>query len=191
MRVGEGAAATRSGVSARGRPFAAHLRAAGDEARGAVRASPTRAASGRRPPAVTGVAPEETRERAREAAVDARSPSASVASVGVASGRLAPPELQAVARTLPVAIETFGMRDGAPLSLSFGRSLDVELRAVPGGVELVVRAEPRLARAFAAGLGDLVASLGRRGVAVVRAEVRSRRGGPARPPFVDLPVPLR
>lgn len=111
----------------------------------------------------------------------------------------APPELRALVRALPVAVETFGVRDGAPLALSFGRSLDVELRAVPGGISLVLRAEAWLARAAAAGLTELVAALGRRGVAVVRSEVRGRGegspGGAGEPgprlPFVDLPVPLR
>jgi hypothetical protein len=110
----------------------------------------------------------------------------------------APPELRALVRALPIAVETFGVARGAPLALSFGRALEVELRSVAGGIELVLRADSRLARACAAGMPGLVAALERRGISVVRAEVRGRRdggpcgtGGGRRPPFVDLPVPLR
>jgi hypothetical protein len=108
----------------------------------------------------------------------------------------AAPELRALVRTLPLAIQTFGLREGAPLALSFGRSLDVEIRPPPPGgkgVELVLRPEPRLARASEAELPGVVAALAAKGIAVARAEVRVRgagaAGGPA--PRVDLAAGLR
>ena len=94
---------------------------------------------------------------------------------------LAPtPELAAVARAVPVAISSGRLADGAPLSLSFGRSLDVELRAGSEGVELRLVPEARLARAAEAELPRIVHALRARGVAVARAEVRPRAGGRAR-----------
>jgi hypothetical protein len=90
------------------------------------------------------------------------------------------PELAAVARAVPVAIAAGGLRDGAPLALSFGRSLDVELRTGVGGVELRLVPEARLARAAEAELPRVVAALRQRGIAVARAEVRPRAGGRAR-----------
>jgi hypothetical protein len=105
---------------------------------------------------------------------------------------LAVSELRAVVRALPVAVETFGVRDGAPLSLSFGRSLEVELRASPRGVELLLRPERRLARACEAELGALVSALAARGVAVARAGVRARSvGAGAQGPRVDVHPGLR
>ncbi len=102
------------------------------------------------------------------------------------------PELRAVVRTLPLAIQTFGLRDGAPLALSFGRSLDVEIRPVPGGIELVLRPEPRLARSAESELRGVVAALGAKGIAVARASVRVRGGGARAPgPRVDLPPGVR
>jgi hypothetical protein len=103
------------------------------------------------------------------------------------------PELRAVVRTLPLAIQTLGVREGAPLALSFGRSLDVEIRSAPRGLELVLRPEPRLARATEAELRGVVAALAAKGIAVARAEVRVRGarepGEPA--PRVDLSAGLR
>jgi hypothetical protein len=100
------------------------------------------------------------------------------------------PELRALVRTLPLAIQTLGVRDGAPLALSFGRSLDVEIRSAPRGVEVVLRPEPRLARASEAELRGVVAALAAKGIAVARAEVRVRGAGePA--PRVDLSAGLR
>src|SRR6266568_1751558 len=94
------------------------------------------------------------------------------------SAELAPtPELAAVARAVPVAIAAGRLADGAPLALSFGRSLDVELRAGPGGVEVRLVPEARLARAAEAELPRIVAALRLRGIAVARAEVRPRPGG--------------
>jgi hypothetical protein len=88
----------------------------------------------------------------------------------------ATPELATLARALPVAVAAAVAREGAPLALSFGRSLDVELRAGTGGIELVLRPEHRLERAADAELPRLVAALRIRGVAVARAEVRPRGG---------------
>jgi hypothetical protein len=110
-----------------------------------------------------------------------------------AAPELAAPELRAVVRALPVAIQTFGLREGAPLALSLGRSLDVELRAARGGVELVLRPERRLARACEAELAALVSALSARGISVVRAAVRARAAGAAdaRGPCVDVHPGLR
>jgi hypothetical protein len=105
----------------------------------------------------------------------------------------ATPELRALVRTLPLAVQTFGVREGAPLALSFGRSLDVELRAAPRGLELVLRPEPRLARASEAELRGVVAALARKGIAVSRAEVRVRGQHAAgeHSPRVDVAAGLR
>ncbi len=88
-------------------------------------------------------------------------------------------ELRAVLRALPVAIDVSRVREGAPLSLALGRALEVDLRAAPAGVEVVLRPDPRLARAAEAELPALVASLRARGIAVARAEVRARGGARA------------
>jgi hypothetical protein len=113
--------------------------------------------------------------------------------VAPAPDAVAVPELRALVRTLPLAIQTFGVRDGAPLALSFGRSLDVELRPAPRGVELVLRPEPRLARASKAELRAVVAALAAKGIAVSRAEVRVRTasGAGERAPCVDVAAGLR
>ncbi len=81
-------------------------------------------------------------------------------------------------RTLPPAIDASRVRAGEPLALSFGRSMDVEVRAGPAGVEILIRPAPPLARAAAAELPGIVAALRRRGLEVARAEVRTRRGDP-------------
>lgn len=109
---------------------------------------------------------------------------------------VATPELRALVRTLPLAIQTFGVREGAPLALSFGRSLDVEIRPPPRGakgVELLLRPEARLARATESELPRVVAALAAKGISVTRAEVRARGAGPAdaRAPRVDLGASVR
>lgn len=112
---------------------------------------------------------------------------ATAAAAGTGRGALtvevAPaPELAAVVRVLPPAVAALGAPGAAPLALSFGRSLDVELRATPAGVDVVLRPAPGLARAAEAELPRLVAALRIRGVAVAGAEVRPRgqAGGRAR-----------
>jgi hypothetical protein len=90
------------------------------------------------------------------------------------------PELAALVRTLPVAIAPAGARHGAPLTLSFGRSLDVELRTGTAGLELLLRPDPRLVHAARAELPAVVAALRVRGLAVASAEVRARGGGTGR-----------
>lgn len=90
------------------------------------------------------------------------------------------PELAALARALPVAVDAARLRDGATLALSFGRSLEVELRSSPAGLEVVLRPESRLLRAAEAELPRLVAALRVRGVVVARADVRARAGGGGR-----------
>jgi hypothetical protein len=89
-------------------------------------------------------------------------------------------ELRAVLRALPPAIDASGVRDGAPLTLAFGRSLSVDVRASASGVELLLRADARLARAAQAELPGLVAALRSRGIRVARADVAPRaHEGPA------------
>jgi hypothetical protein len=87
------------------------------------------------------------------------------------------PPLAAAARALPAAVAAAGAAGGAPLAISFGRSLDVELRAVAAGVEVVLRPEPSLAHAARVELPRLVAALRGQGVAVARAEVRPHGSG--------------
>jgi hypothetical protein len=86
------------------------------------------------------------------------------------------PELAAAVRALPAAVEAVRAREGGLLALSFGRSLEVELRSGRDGVELVLRPEPRLGRAAAEELPRIVAALRARGITVARAEVRSQGG---------------
>jgi hypothetical protein len=78
---------------------------------------------------------------------------------------------------------------GAPLALAFGRSLEIELRPAPGGVELLLRPDGRLAGACARAIPELVAALTRRGIGVARAEVRPHASADRR--RVDLPRGLR
>ncbi len=87
------------------------------------------------------------------------------------------PELRAIVRMLPVAVEAARVRDGEPLSLALGRALSVELRRGAAGLELVLRPDATLQRAAAAELPGLLESLRARGIAVARAEVRSQPNG--------------
>jgi hypothetical protein len=86
-------------------------------------------------------------------------------------------ELRAIVRTLPVAIEAARVREGAPLSLSLGRALSVDLRRGAAGLEVVLRPDATLQRAAAAELPGLLESLRARGIKVARAEVRSQPNG--------------
>lgn len=94
------------------------------------------------------------------------------------------PELRALVRTLPLAIEAARVREGAPLSLALGRALSVDLRRGAEGLEVVLRPDAALGRAADAELPALVAALRERGIAVARAEVRAQPNGnpPARRP---------
>jgi hypothetical protein len=101
-------------------------------------------------------------------------------------------ELREALRGLPAAIEAARTREGARLALSFGRSLKIEIRATPAGVDLVLRPEPRLSHACAAELGGLLAALRTRGIAIARVAIRARQAGVARAsPRVDGATPLR
>jgi hypothetical protein len=92
---------------------------------------------------------------------------------------VAPPsELGAVARALPPAVAV--LAPGGQLALSFGPSLEVDLRSTAAGVEVLLRPEPGLARAAEAELPRVVAALRARGIAVARAEVRRGSGGAGR-----------
>ncbi len=202
MKVGEGGARAREASDpARGHGFANALRdarrkgsrppaaaEAASPAPLAARASAARRTGADRSDDALRDRREVFREEARATVEPQRVPAPVRQSEAVST-----PELRALVRTLPLAIQTFGVKDGAPLALSFGRSLDVELRAVPGGVELVLRPEPRLARATEAELRGVVAALGEKGIRVARAAVRARGAGAAagRGPRVDLPPGVR
>ncbi len=197
MRVSEGGRPREAGEP-RTRRFGDALRKAGREVKGArapAAEGPTtagRAATSRRSAADRA---DDTlhgrREGFREEA-RAADPQPPVAAARPAEP-ISTPELRALVRTLPLAIQTFGLADGAPLALSFGRSLDVELRAVPGGVELVLRPELRLVKAATAELPRVLAALGAKGISVARAEVRVRAAetAGAAGPRVDLPPGVR
>lgn len=94
------------------------------------------------------------------------------------------PELAALVRALPVSMAAARAPREGSLALSFGRSLDVELRSGPEGIDLVLRPDDRLRSAAAAELPRIVAALGARGITVGRVEIRRRsaapRGGRAR-----------
>jgi hypothetical protein len=187
MRItGQGGRSRAAERRASGRPpFAEALRAA-DRRATAARATLSRAPAARRPYADREAsAPAARRELSEEQRI-----SAAVAPLPRSSEAdpRAPVELRALARALPVATITV-LRAGAPLALALGRSLALELRPTPRGVELVLHADRRLATACTDGLPELVAALARRGVAVARAEVRSRAAPHGR--CVDLPPGLR
>jgi hypothetical protein len=88
------------------------------------------------------------------------------------------PELRALLRALPVAVDAAAGRGGDRLELAFGRSLSVEVRVARGGVEIALRPDAGLSRAAASELPALVCALRARGVSVVRAEVRPARASP-------------
>jgi hypothetical protein len=170
MRVGERGASQVRAEAAPGGRFAEALRRARDPegARRDARLDP------RRPATRPGPGPDAAGVLSR---ADDRSapPPQPAAAAGPAAEVQATPALAALARALPVAIAA-AAREGAPLALSFGRSLDVELRTSPGGVALLLRPGPRLERAAEAELPRLVAALRARGVAVARAGVQPRGG---------------
>jgi len=200
MRVTDGRAKPREAADAgRTKRFGEALRTASRAAStsrpaagGGGAALPARVVSSRR--AFAGRADDALRDRRDGFREEARATAPQPPSPGASAPEpITAPELHALVRTLPLAIRTFGLRDGAPLELSFGRSLDVEIRAAPRGVELLLRPEPRLARAAEAELRSVVAALGAKGIAVARAEVRARGSGAAtgRGPRVDLPPGVR
>ncbi len=178
MRVNDTAASQRSAETAQaGRRFGEALRRAreGDSARlGRAEPAAARRPETRRATALRAQGEALARHEEQRAAVAAE-PGRPDGSRAVAAA----PEIAALVRTLPAAIEAARVRDGAPLSLSFGRSLDVDLRSGAAGIEVVLRPEPRLLRAAEAELPRVVAALRMRGVEVARAEVRGR-GGEAR-----------
>jgi hypothetical protein len=92
----------------------------------------------------------------------------------------AAPEIAALLRALPVSMTASREPREVSLSLTFGRSLHVELRARPEGIDLVLRPDDRLRGAATAELPRIVAALGARGIAVGRAEIRGRTASPPR-----------
>ena len=200
MKVGEGGARAREASDpARGHGFANALRDARKKGARlpadaeaaplpplAARASAARRSGADRADDTLRDRREGFREEARAAAEPQREPAPARPPESPST-----PELRALVRTLPLAIQTFGVKDGAPLALSFGRSLDVELRAAPEGVELVLRPEARLARAAEAELHAVVTALGEKGIRVARAAVRARGAAAGRGPRVDLPPGVR
>jgi len=154
----------------------------------AALAIPARRSAADRKDAVLG----ERRERFRED--EAGRPSALPAVNLPRASEAAQAEFRALVRSLPLSIDVARIRAGEPLAFSLGRSLDVEIRPALAGVEILLRPEPRLARAAAAEVPGLVAALRARGVSVARVEVRVRGAVPARGPNpgrVDGAPPLR
>ncbi len=176
MRVNDSTASQRTADTARTGRFGEALRrarAGNSAARGAATASTAARRPETRRSALRGEQAEAVRrEEARAAADPARA--------GAPPEDAAVPEIAALVRTLPVAIAAARAREGAPLALSFGRSLDVELRSGAAGVEVLLRPEPRLLQAAQAELPRVLAALRLRGIAVARAEVRARGGGDRR-----------
>jgi hypothetical protein len=91
---------------------------------------------------------------------------------------------------VPAAIWAGRLRDAPVVELAFGRALSIELRQVGAGVEVAVRADASLSRAARADLPALVRALQARGVAVVRAQVRTPSAGSGSG-AVDARPPLR
>jgi hypothetical protein len=203
MRVTEGGARAQEAPGGpRSRRFGEAMRRARDggasEARGAAdREAAARAPGSRRVSADgrdsrLGKRREELREEERAASTGFAAHGGGHGTAIAGAGEIAgPADLRPVLRALPVAIDASRVREGAPLSLSLGRALDVDLRAAPAGVEVVLRPDPRLARAAAAELPALVAALRSRGIAVARAEVRARGGRAGTARRVDVSSPLR
>lgn len=201
MRVTEGGTRSRAAPGAgRSRGFADAMRrarqGAAADARGATaREAGFRSASARRTAADgkdAALAGRRDGAREEERLVASAAPPPPAAQWTAAPGAVeaaAPAELRAVIRALPVAIDAARVREGAPLTLSLGRALDVHVRAGQAGVEVVLRPDPRLARAAEAELPALVASLRSRGILVARAAVRARASGER--PRVDVSTPLR
>lgn len=203
MRVTDGSGrGQEAAAGGRSRRFGEAMRRAREEGAGeargaAAREAGARASSARRTfsGAKEGVLATR-REGARE---EERTPGAPTSSLATATPPPAscvpalagPAELRAILRALPVAVDASRIGEGAPLSLSLGRALDVDLRAAAAGVEVVLRPDPRLARAAQAELPSLVASLRSRGITVARAEVRARARGEAAGRRVDVSSPLR
>lgn len=154
------------------------MRVSGD-ACGAREAEPRRGAFGDALARASGVDAERRSVAATVRSVDAGAPIPEPAQTELVPDPSPVAELAAVARALPPAIATARAVDG-PLALSFGRSLDVELRSTGAGIELLLRPEACLARAAEAELPRMVAALRVRGVAVARAEVRPRPGSGGR-----------
>jgi hypothetical protein len=88
--------------------------------------------------------------------------------------------LAAAVRAVVPAVEALRRSGREAVSLDFGRALGVELRVEPGGVAITLAAAPGLAAAARAELPTLARVLAARGVAVVRAEVRTRHAGRGR-----------
>ncbi len=179
MRVNESGTSQRSADASRAGRFGEALRRAREGDSAARRGRTERGAAGRpeaRRAAAVRAQVDATARREEERAAAAADPARAGGPPEVA----AVPEIAALVRTLPVAIAAARAREGAPLALSFGRSLDVELRSGAAGVEVLLRPEPRLLHAAEAELPRVLAALRLRGIAVARAEVRSRGGGDAR-----------
>lgn len=117
---------------------------------------------------------EESSARTLAAAVGSRE-AATVAASEVSA-------LRAAVRAVPPAIAAARVLEGAPLTLSFGPALGVDLQRGAGGLEVTLRPAAALERAAAAELPALVAALRARGLRVSRAEVRARGQSDAGPP---------
>lgn len=148
----------------------------------------SRAASRRAPPRSSAGATADARRagRARGAREAAGGTQPSIAPDPLAAAAAGPrrgddpppvPELAAAIRALPAAISAARPGPAAPLTLTFGQALDVDLRSAPAGVEVVLRPEGRLLAAAQAELPRVVEALRLRGVQVARAEVAPRGGG--------------
>jgi hypothetical protein len=77
-------------------------------------------------------------------------------------------------------VEAFRAAGRAALAIDFGGGLGVELRQVPGGVELCLAAPPPLRPAARLELAGLCRALVSRGVGVAGAAVRGGRPGRGR-----------
>ncbi len=101
--------------------------------------------------------------------------------------------LAAAVERLALALEHQRRAEGPSLEMQFGGRLRIRLTRGPAGLELAIAGDPATVRLARAQLPDLLAKLRRRGLDVVRSEVRSSpvASGGKRPPSSDSRVDAR
>lgn len=190
MRLsGPGEAGPRAAPTAGRQGFGAALRRAsqGGKAREVGRAEARRSTSAERrgAPARRRSAPLDPGPAGRSPLAGGEAAGAPVAAgaAAIVAGREAGGPVEAARAWLALAVrgvvpavEIFRQSGRAALTLDLGPALGVELRRVDGGVALALSVTPALAPAARAELPHLLRTLAARGVAVVGAEVRERRG---------------
>lgn len=184
-----GATGPAAAPAARRRDFGEALRRAGQGAKarevGRVEARRSTPAERRTAPARGRPGPGDPAPPGRPAPAggEPATPSVAAGAAAITPGRVAEGPVEAARASLALAVravvpavEVFRQSGRAALALDLGPALGVELRRADGGVEVALSVTPALAPAARAELPHLLRTLAARGVAVVGAEVRERRG---------------